>query len=801
MTLAEQLQAKTEQLADSIEQQLAVSSILVAINKGSGDASPVFDAILASALRLCDGLFADVFITDGKLVYLTAHNFTGPSAASERMDALQAAYPLPLKPEVLPARAMLQRCVIHFHDVLTDPNVTALTRQHARETGYRSGLVVPMVRDGIGIGAIGVARAAVGPFSERQIQLLKTFADQAAMALDHTRVLTELAARNRELSETLAQQEAVTRLLVTVNQAPDDERIVYSAMTVNAVRLCNAHFGAALRYDGERVYLMAHSQASYEWRAIAERAFPAAPPRDNIALRAVLERAALNVADIETDAQCSESTRALGRALHCRSVLAVPMLRAGQPVGVITLAGQEVGAFTQRHITLLQSLADQAVIAVDRAELITELKNRTVELTRTVEELTALNEVGHALGASLEQDVVLRTIMQHANRLGAIDGSSIYEYDEGSGIFTERASLALGEITGGHAAVVREGEGAIGRLALTMEPIQIADIALDASYQSRARASLLAAGFHALLAVPLIREARLIGGLVVGRKLAGAFEPRTIETLRTFAAQSALAIENSRLFRELREKGLALEAASRHKSEFLANMSHELRTPLNAVIGFSEALIERYFGELNDKQDEYVKDIHTSGAHLLALINDILDLSKIEAGRMEIHIAEFDLPSALQDAMTLIKERAQRQGLQLSLDCAPELGGICADELKFKQIMLNLLSNAVKFTPTGGSVRVSARLSGDTVEIAIADTGGGIAQEDHDAVFEEFRQVGSDLTRKAEGTGLGLPLSKRFVELHGGSIGISSAIGQGSTFTVRLPLRPQGGRASPVTRP
>jgi signal transduction histidine kinase len=223
-------------------------------------------------------------------------------------------------------------------------------------------------------------------------------------------------------------------------------------------------------------------------------------------------------------------------------------------------------------------------------------------------------------------------------------------------------------------------------------------------------------------------------------------------------------------------------------------MSHELRTPLNAVIGFSEALIERYFGELNDKQDEYVRDIHSSGAHLLALINDILDLSKIEAGRMDLHIADFDLPAALQNAVTLIKERAYRKGLRLSLDCAPGLGSIRADEIKFKQIMLNLLSNAVKFTPAGGSVRVGASLSGDTVDIAVADTGAGIAAQDHDAVFEEFRQVGNDLARKSEGTGLGLSL-KRFAELHGGSIGLCSAIGQGSTFTVRLPLRPQGARA------
>jgi signal transduction histidine kinase len=229
--------------------------------------------------------------------------------------------------------------------------------------------------------------------------------------------------------------------------------------------------------------------------------------------------------------------------------------------------------------------------------------------------------------------------------------------------------------------------------------------------------------------------------------------------------------------------------ANKHKSEFLANMSHELRTPLNAIIGFSEVLSERMFGEVNEKQAEYLKDIHESGRHLLSLINDILDLSKIEAGRMELELSSFDLPSAVSNAMTLVRERAQRHGIQLGLEMDPELGEFQADERKVKQILLNLLSNAVKFTPDGGRVDVSAQAMNGKIEIAVRDTGIGIAPEDHAAVFEEFKQVGRDYTRKAEGTGLGLALTKRLVELHGGEIALESALGKGSTFTVRLPLR------------
>jgi len=294
---------------------------------------------------------------------------------------------------------------------------------------------------------------------------------------------------------------------------------------------------------------------------------------------------------------------------------------------------------------------------------------------------------------------------------------------------------------------------------------------------------------RSIVFAPMLFEGRGIGAIWVGRKYASRFTDKQITLLKTFADQAVIAIQNARLFREIQDKSQQLEIANRHKSEFLANMSHELRTPLNAVIGFSEVLAERYFGELNEKQMEYVNDIHSSGRHLLGLINDILDLSKIEAGRMELDLADFDLPAALQNAMTLVKERAQRHGIALSLEVDLSLGLVRADERKFKQIMLNLLSNAVKFTPEGGKVSVAAKPNGAGVEVAVSDTGVGIAPEDHDAVFEEFKQVGRDYTRKAEGTGLGLALTKRFVELHGGQIRIASSLGKGATFTFTLPNR------------
>jgi len=290
------------------------------------------------------------------------------------------------------------------------------------------------------------------------------------------------------------------------------------------------------------------------------------------------------------------------------------------------------------------------------------------------------------------------------------------------------------------------------------------------------------------LAVPLLKDGRLVGAITMHRRKVRAFGERQIALLETFADQAVIAIENTRLFREIEDKSQQLEIVSKHKSEFLANMSHELRTPLNAIIGFSEVLSERIFGELNEKQAEYLQDILTSGQHLLSLINDILDLSKVEAGRMELEAGSFSLREALENGLTMLKERAGRHGIVLGLEMDPDLDEIEADERKVKQVVFNLLSNAVKFTPDGGRVELSARQVDHEVQIAVCDTGVGISPEDRAHVFEEFRQVGQG-TAKAEGTGLGLALTKRFVELHGGRIWVESEVGTGSTFTFALPLR------------
>jgi len=424
--------------------------------------------------------------------------------------------------------------------------------------------------------------------------------------------------------------------------------------------------------------------------------------------------------------------------------------------------------------------------------LFQELQARTRELARSVAELQALGEVGRAVSSTLDVETVLNTIVSRASQLAGADGCTIYEYDSEAEEFRLRAAhnADAGFVAATRAVPLRKGEGVMGRAVQMREPIQIPDIAVSGAYQSRLRDVLIGAGYRALLSVPLVREDEIIGSLSLTRKLPGEFPTEVVELLRTFATQSALALQNAHLFQEIEEKSRQLEVANRHKSEFLASMSHELRTPLNAVIGFSEVLLERMFGELNDKQDEYLQDILSSGRHLLSLINDILDLAKIEAGRMELELVDFHLPQAIVNAITLVRELAARRAITLAIEIDPRLGEIKGDERKVKQVLLNLLSNAIKFTPEGGRVEVHAGLSDGFAEISVTDTGVGIAPEDHEAVFEEFRQVGTDYAKKHEGTGLGLTLSRRFVELHGGRIWVKSELNQGATFTFTLPVGP-----------
>jgi GAF domain-containing protein/anti-sigma regulatory factor (Ser/Thr protein kinase) len=757
-----------QELKESLEQQTATSEILGVIASSPTDIQPVLDVVAENAARLCDATDAVIHRVDGDKLR-NAANY-GPLPGRDREL-------LPINRDSIPGRAIIDRRTLHIDDLAAVPE-SDLPAGFARRVGVRTVLATPLLREGIPIGSIHIRRMEVRPFTDKQIKLLETFAAQAVIAIENVRLF-------QELKESLEQQTATSEILGVIASSPTDIQPVLDVVAENAARLCDAFNSLIYRVVGEGLQLVAKHgpiPAPAGFLPIS-RGLPTG--------RAVVDRETIHVDDLMAAEIDFPEAPAFQQLTGTRTILATPLLREGQPIGAIVVRRQEVRPFAEKQIKLLETFADQAVIAIENVRLFQELDERTNELTRSVGELKALGEVGQAVSSTLDLETVLTRIVSHAVQLSGTDGGAIYEYDEQSEEFLLRATDHMEDelINALRANPPRLGDGVVGRAAASREPVQVPNILEERAYAPRMRQMLERFGFRASLAVPLLREDRIIGGLVVRRKAIGEFRPEVIELLKTFATQSVLAIQNARLFREIEDKSRQIEAANRHKSEFLANMSHELRTPLNAIIGFSEVLGERLFGELNDKQAEYTEDILSSGRHLLSLINEILDLSKVEAGRMDLEMAAFDLPLAIDNARTFVRERATKHGITLDVDVDERLGEFVGDERKIKQILLNLLSNAVKFTPEGGRIGISARQVDGSVEISVSDTGIGIAPEDQPKVFEEFRQVGTDYAHKGEGTGLGLTLAKKFVELHGGRIWVESEVGRGSTFTFTLPTR------------
>ncbi|HTS22787.1 MAG TPA: GAF domain-containing protein [Casimicrobiaceae bacterium] len=778
--LFNELKSRNRDLTEALDHQTATSEILRVISSSPTDVQPVFDIIGERAEKLCEAEISVVTRVEAGMIHLASMH--GVDTAGT--DAIRRYFPSGANAGSLSARAFRLRSVVHVDDVLADPEYGA--KDAALAGQWRGSLAVPMLREGQVIGTIFVARRIPGRFPESKVELLRTFADQAVIAIENVRLFTELGARNRDLSEALEQQTATSEILRVISQSPTDVQPVFDTIASAALKLCSASSALVTTYDGKLMHVAADANLSPEGAHAWRRVFPRPPSRETALTRAVLTRQLVMIPDVLEDRDYKVGETAVGTGF--RSSLAVPLLRDGNPIGGIGVGRPQPGPFPPKQIVLLQTFADQAVIAIENVRLFTELKLSTAQLTRSVGELKALGEVGRAVSSTLDLETVLRTVVARAIELAGVDGGSIFEYDAEREEFHIRATHGLPDelVAAIRAVPIRKGEGVVGRLALKPEPMELADIADERAYQSSVREKLIRHGYRSLLAVPLLRDNHLLGGFSVNRKKVGGFDPQIVELLKTFASQSALAIQNARLFREIEVKSRELETASRHKSEFLANMSHELRTPLNAIIGFSEVLSERMFGEINDKQAEYLSDILESGRHLLSLINDILDLSKIEAGRMELEAADFDLPAAIENALILVRERAQRRAIGLGRTIDERVGKIHGDERKVKQVLLNLLSNALKFTPEGGRVEVRAAVRDGVAEVSVADTGVGIAPQDRDAVFEEFRQVGT-AEKKVEGTGLGLAISRKFIELHGGRIWVESEIGKGSTFTFTLP--------------
>jgi len=593
--LFKELQASNSELMEALEQQTATSEILRVMSRAQMDVQPIFETIVRSAALLCDAARGGLVLIEGDRLCLASAYPQTP----ESVELMRRHYPRPVDTTSLIGHAILERRVVHVPD-LESPDVPPLVISATRQLGFRSYLTVPMLRDGQPIGAIAVSRLKPGAFSDKQIELLKTFADQAVIAIENVRLFKELEAKNRDLTEALDRQTATSEILRAISRAQTDVQPVFDVIAASALRLCDGVASFVFRHDGTLIHLAAFDSAEGVDLQPLRHIFPAPPERGTFAGRVVATARLLYIADIEHDRDAPPTLVEFARANGFRSIFATPMLRDGHTIGVIAVTHRDVDAFTPKQGALLETFADQAVIAIENVRLFKELEARTQELTRSVSELRALGEVGQAISSTLDLQTVLSTIVARATQLTGVDAGVIYEYDEQREVFEPRATERLeGDIVQMLVATpVRKGQGATGRLAEVLEPIQLSDLR-DTPEQIPVRDLLLRAGYRALLAVPLVREDHLIGGLTVFRKTPGEFAPEVVELLKTFATQSALAIQNARLFLEIEDKSRQLEVASQHKSEFLANMSHELRTPLNAIIGFSEVLTERMFCELN----------------------------------------------------------------------------------------------------------------------------------------------------------------------------------------------------------
>ncbi|HEV8468319.1 MAG TPA: GAF domain-containing protein [Candidatus Limnocylindria bacterium] len=773
---------------EALEQQTAVAGVLATMSRSVFDLVPLLETVAQSAVKLSGADFGFIYREEAPSDYRLVAKHGRPPEIDLGPDSPGGGWQLvPRFTEVISGavigRAFIEARTVHVEDVQTDPEYAF----HDKAVGDRTNLAVPLLASGKVVGVLGLWRYEVRPFAAKEIALVETFAQQAAIAIENVRLFNET-------KEALEQQTAVADVLKTISRSAFDLQPVLDVVLENAVRLAGADIGWLSRVDGERFQTIAYSSSfpaevrdalardraaghfGGEWRPFGS---------ESGVMGTVLERrTTVQIADAKADPILGKSL--VVRLTESRAILGVPMLREGRVIGGVVLARYDVRPFNERAVELVQTFADQAAIAIENVRLFDETRaaleretavgNVLKTLSRTVFDLEpALEAVVESAARLADADVAWMTKQVDAGTFGW--GARYAKSGDPDVIFGQRE-------LGGNLLHVQGS--VMNRLIRERRTIHVPDMAAEPDLLSKSRV-VQETRSRSVLGVPVLSESDVLGAIVLGRLAVRPFSDREIQLVETFADQAAIAIQNVRLFNEIQQKSGQLEVASRHKSEFLANMSHELRTPLNAIIGFSEVLLERMFGELNTKQEDYLRDILGSGRHLLTLINDILDLSKIEAGRMELERSIFSLRTALENGVTMVRERAGRHDIAIALDLGQGLEEVAGDERKIKQVIYNLLSNAVKFTPDGGRVNVTAARENGTATVTVRDTGIGIAPEDQERIFEEFSQVGRDPERSREGTGLGLTLSKRFVELHGGTIKVESAPGQGSSFTFTLP--------------